>query len=83
MLSKEVCKFCFEHHHGYYTDFFLWFTWQDHDRWNNSQVHCPSSLLPDDLLDVDATKEQTRFINEEPPRWCPYFLEHIMDTQKC
>ena len=80
-LSRKICEHCYNHHHGYYQWFNQWFTQKDVTAWDvGGKILCPASL-------GNSKKGHDRLfaeisIYEEPPEWCPYRLEHLMDTQE-
>jgi len=79
-LSKNICKRCLNEagekgHYRRSAGSFekmktRWDSW-DGRLWNAFQIDCP--YQPKDVFPVSTVKE--------PPEWCKYTLEHLMERQ--
>ena len=73
MLNKRICKYCW----ATVSDLGVnnKFRWdkRDKERWKKKIIICP----------VDYSGTVTRVsITEDPPSWCPYALEHVLENDK-
>ncbi len=66
MLNKNICIKCIN-------DSFVYNKWSymDEKRWEKETVLCP-------VLSVNGLTNQ-KCIIDNPPKWCHYILEHIME----
>jgi len=76
MLSKTVCKRCSMNFWpklmGVLVD-----GWSKYDdiHWKNGFVLCPKQQWQGEMLG------RKQFIKKGPPEWCPYTLEHLLESQ--
>jgi len=68
MLSKEVCKKCYEKHN---------IAWVNRESWGY-EASLRGIAVPSYVI---CPVNDIAWIHEQPPENCPYALEHVMKTQ--
>ena len=74
MLSKRICKQCWKNEKIVDLRIALYNLENLNERWKSNCLQCPYSLTDDCKTCIRK--------DENPPRWCPYELEHLIASQK-
>jgi len=77
MLSKKICKRCINAFQSY--DRPSW-SLDDEYYWREKRLRCRRGLKK--YVRWDGRGSDV-LIDAGPPEWCPFALEHLMETQKC
>ena len=78
MLNKKICKKCFKENN------MKWGKQTVESLWNKHILLCPNKFWPKDrfsLTPVEFSKAILINTVGEPPKWCPYILEHVVSDQ--
>ena len=76
MINKKICQQCWEAHgHGKN------FTWSM-GAWPSGEEMFSEEGWMQCWPDMGNVENDRVLISAAPPMWCPYVLEHLMESQK-
>ena len=82
MLNRKICiRCCVRSHEGVGNNF--WAN-SDYTRWSSGTVMCPAPVITSYresvLMSSAIPLSVRRGIDELPPKWCPYAVEHVVSV---